>query len=245
MDKIYFTSYQEFKETILRSKRGLHNMVAQKLDTIFKELYPDAFVRKEPCSGIVGGRADMIAHLKGKTVHIEFIASKGRVHDNVKRLKESHWDLGIVILMDDEIEPKVSEKYFDELRYLEISLEHFPYFKLSDVLVKEKEEGFKKRLKETLESTPKKKGKTVNDLLLVEKYKEEQRKVKVKPEPLKKKTWKEQKINITGSKDITIIQAVGNITYTSESKKKPASELLSKLKDKYDKYEEELKEGLK
>jgi len=151
--KIPFSSYQEFEKAVRESKKGLHEMVEKRLNSIFHELYPDSFVKMES-SFAVKGRADMIAHLKDKSVHIELIASKGMVSRDVNLLVTSQCDSQIVILMDDEIDDKVAYEYHYEMHTRGRGEEYFPRFKLSDVLVNDREEDFKKRLKETLSRKP-------------------------------------------------------------------------------------------
>ncbi|MFH1564062.1 MAG: tetratricopeptide repeat protein [Nitrospirota bacterium] len=148
--KIPFSSYQEFEEAVLESKKGLHDIVEQRLSAIFRQLYPDAFVKMES-NFAVKGRADMVVHLKDKIVHIELIASKEMVNRDVKLLKRSRCDIQLVILMDDEIDDKVAYEYHDELDSRDILPDHFQRFKLSEVLVKDKEERFIERLKQALE----------------------------------------------------------------------------------------------
>ncbi len=152
-NKIPFSSYQEFKEAFPKFKKGLHNIVERRLEVIFRELYPNSFVKIES-NFAVKGRADMIIHLKNKTVHIELIASKEMVNRDVKLLVRSLCNVRIVILMDDEIDDKVAYEYHDELHSRNLPPDYFPRFKLSDVLVKDREEGFKERLKEVLEPKP-------------------------------------------------------------------------------------------
>ncbi|MEW6609672.1 MAG: hypothetical protein AB1414_19875 [bacterium] len=123
-DKFCFLSFEKLKEAVLRSKKELHWMVEERVRRIFRGLYPDAFVKLES-NFVFKGRADMIVHLKDKSVHIELIASKEMVNRGVKLLVRSLCDVKIVILMDDEIDDKVAYQYHDELHSRNLSPDYF------------------------------------------------------------------------------------------------------------------------
>ncbi|HAV42608.1 TPA: hypothetical protein DCX15_01130, partial [bacterium] len=54
---------------------------------------------------------------------------------------------------------------------------------------------------------------------------DEQRNIKLEPEVLKKRPWMEQKINIAGSQNVTIIQAGGDVHYHEAERDKKRSEM--------------------
>ena len=134
--KIY-TNY--IKST--KKKNLLHSIAEQNLQIILRRICPESHPVNE--SNVNGGRVDLLYYFDsaGHSIHFEIFASYSNVIKDLRLLEQSEFDIQVAILIDDEIDPSVSKKYFREKPN-----NPFPFFNLSQIFMDTKIETFKQEI---------------------------------------------------------------------------------------------------
>lgn len=131
----------------LRRDKKLHPAVEDRLTDLFKKVTHGNYTQKEGY-GVTSGRTDTTTFSgRGQIIHIEFIASESMVSRDLLNLHQSSADEGVVVLMDEEIDPKVAKAY-----YSANAKDAFPRIWLSDVLNETRESYVLGRLDEIVQS---------------------------------------------------------------------------------------------
>jgi len=134
---ILFLDFNEYIEYIKQNRKKLHTIAEQNLRIILKEICPET----HPVSEINkdGRRVDLIFFFdsNGHSIHFEIIASSGQVDNNSLSLERSSSDIQVALLIDGEIDPRVSTKYF------RVNQDRFIHFNLSYIFMSSKIEDFK------------------------------------------------------------------------------------------------------
>ncbi len=138
-----FSDFKVYKDYIKlnRKKNLLHSIAEQNLRIILKEICPESHPVNE--SNVNGGRVDLIYYFDsiGHSIHFEIFASYSTVIKDLRLLEQSMFDIQVAILIDNEIDPSVSKKYFKEK-----PTNPFPFFNLSQIFMETKIEDFKREI---------------------------------------------------------------------------------------------------
>lgn len=103
----YIASIQKIKR-----KKQLHTLVESRLCDLLTKIYPDNQPVPE-VSGVLGGRNDLILFsFTGRRVVFELFFSPSQVAQDLRLLEQSSAEIRIAILLDDEINPKLSTEFF-------------------------------------------------------------------------------------------------------------------------------------
>ena len=127
--------FREFIKAVRKDKRAkrLHSRVEKRLSELLERLCPDSRPVSE-VAGVLGGRNDLIQFFpNGRRVVFELFATVSQVPQDLRLLEQSVANVKIAILLDREIDPKLSIEYFHK------KPNHFPFVWLSDVLMPERE----------------------------------------------------------------------------------------------------------
>lgn len=104
-------SYIESIKKIKRKKQ-LHSLVESRLSILLSKIYPDACPVSE-VSGVLGGRNDLLLFsFTGRRVVFELFFSPSQVAQDLRLLEQSSADIKVAILLDNEINSKLSTEYF-------------------------------------------------------------------------------------------------------------------------------------
>jgi len=142
-DLITFMDFKIYSNYIKsnRKKNLLHSIAEQNLQIILREICPETHLVNE--SNVNGGRVDLIYYFDstGHSIHFEIFASYSTVIKDLRLLEQSGFDIQVAILIDNEIDPSVSKKYFKEK-----PTNPFPFFNLSQIFMDTKIENFKREV---------------------------------------------------------------------------------------------------
>lgn len=128
-----------------RDKR-LHSLVEEKLSGLLKHLYPDSYPVRE-VGGVLGGRNDLIQFFQnGRRVVFELFATVSQVPQDLRLLEQSNAHVKIAILLDEQINPRLASEYFHK------NPDHFPFVRLSEVLMPGRKLACLERLREIIEA---------------------------------------------------------------------------------------------
>lgn len=131
----------------LRRDKKLHLVVEDRLIYLFKKVSHGNYTQKEGY-GVTSGRTDTTTFSgKGQIIHVELIASESMVSRDLVNLHQTSADGAIVVLMDEDIDPKVAKAY-----YSANARDAFSRVWLSDVLDKARENYILGRLDEIVQS---------------------------------------------------------------------------------------------
>jgi hypothetical protein len=109
------------------------------------KIYPEDCPVSE-VSGIPGGRNDLILFsFTGRSIVFELFFSPSRVSQDLRLLELSNADIKIAILLDDEVNPKLSTEYFRK------KPDHFPYIWLKWLMDPDWESICVQRLRELID----------------------------------------------------------------------------------------------
>jgi hypothetical protein len=103
----YIESIKKFKR-----KKQLHPIVESRLSVLLNKIYPDDCPVLEVL-GVLGGRNDLLLYsFTGRRVLFELFFSPSQVAQDLRLLEQSSAEVKIAILLDDEINSKLSTEYF-------------------------------------------------------------------------------------------------------------------------------------
>lgn len=142
-----FTSFQEYRDFVSSKKNAkrLHSVAEQRLQSLLKYLHPDAYPASE-VGGVLGGRNDMMQFFfNGRRVVFELFFSPSQVPQDLRLLEQCSADVKIAILLDYEIDPKLSDEYFHK------KPDHFPFLWLKQLFLKDREVECMARLQELID----------------------------------------------------------------------------------------------
>lgn len=124
-----------------RKKNLLHSIAERNIQIILKDVCPESHPVNE--SNVNGGRVDLIYYFDsiGHSIHFEIFTSYSTVIKDLRLLEQSEFDIQVAILIDDEIDPSVSKKYFREK-----PINPFPFFNLNQIFMDNKIETFKREI---------------------------------------------------------------------------------------------------
>ncbi|MCP6718690.1 MAG: hypothetical protein KJI71_00475 [Patescibacteria group bacterium] len=124
-----------------RKKNLLHSIAERNLQIILKDVCPEYHPVNE--SNVNGGRVDLIYYFDsiGHSIHFEIFTSYSTVIKDLRLLEQSEFDIRVAILIDDEIDPSISKKYFREK-----PINPFPFFNLNQIFMDNKIETFKREI---------------------------------------------------------------------------------------------------
>jgi len=136
-----FKDYTDYFTPGSWEKKHLHSIAEQNLRIILKEIYPESHPVNE--INVDGGRGDLIYYFdsEGHSIHFEIFASYGTVIKDLRLLEQSEFNIQVAILIDEEIDPSVSKKYFREK-----PINPFPCFNLSQIFIESKIDDFKREI---------------------------------------------------------------------------------------------------
>lgn len=136
-----FLDFEEYKDFVLsnRQKNKLHPLAEPNLQYILKEIYPESHPISE--INVDGGRVDLLFYFSPlHSIHFEIFASEGQVNKDTLLLIRSPSDIQIAILIDDEIDSRVSKKFF------RTNPDSFIHFNLSQIFMESKINDFKREI---------------------------------------------------------------------------------------------------
>ena len=104
----------EYVNLIKKSRRDkkLHPLVQERLTLLLSKIYPNNCTVEE-ISLVAGGRNDLISFsFDNRKVVFELFFSVGQVPQDLRLLEQSKAEVKIAILLDDEVDKKISTEYF-------------------------------------------------------------------------------------------------------------------------------------
>jgi hypothetical protein len=129
----------------IKRKNELHPQVEARLSTLLTKIYPEDCPVSE-VSGIPGGRNDLILFsFTGRRIVFELFFSPYQVSQDLRLLELSNADIKIAVLLDDEVNPKLSAEYFHK------KPDHFPYLWLKWLMDPDWESICLQRLRELID----------------------------------------------------------------------------------------------
>lgn len=136
-----FSDFEDYRVFVLsnRKKKMLHSLSEENMRILLKKIYPESHPVTE-CN-INGGRVDLIYYFDalGHTIHFEIFASYYTVINDLRLLEQSEFDIKVGILIDDDIDPSVSKKYFRKR-----PTKPFPFLNLSQIFMGSKIDDFQR-----------------------------------------------------------------------------------------------------
>lgn len=135
-----YTIYSDYIKS-QRKENQLHSLAELNLQILLKELCSESHPVNE--SNVNGGRVDLIYYFDsiGHSIHFEIFASYSTVIKDLRLLEQSEFDIQVAILIDEDIDPAVSKKYFREK-----PTNPFPFINLSQIFMENKLETFKREI---------------------------------------------------------------------------------------------------
>jgi hypothetical protein len=138
--ELYIESIKQIKR-----KNELHPRVEERLSELLTKIYPEDRPVSE-VSGVLGGRNDLILFsFTGRRIVFELFFSPTQVAQDLRLLEQSNAEIKIAVLLDDEINPKLSTEYFRK------KPEHFPYIWLKWIVDPDWESICLQRLRELID----------------------------------------------------------------------------------------------
>jgi hypothetical protein len=129
-----------------KKEKRLHSWVEERLSGLLKNLYPDSYPVPE-VGGVLGGRNDLIQFFQnGRRVVFELFATVRQVSQDLRLLEQSSAQVKIAILLDEQVNPKLANEYFHK------KPDHFPFIRLSEVVMPGRELACLDQLREIIES---------------------------------------------------------------------------------------------
>ena len=137
---------KHFAEMVrLKRAHKLHPAVESRLTILLKELYPSDHIVRE-IGGILGGRNDLMQFSStGKKIVFELFASPSQVPQDLRLLEQSIAEVRIAILLDPEVDRKLSDEYFRK------KPDPFPFIWVKEVMVEEWKHICQARLRELID----------------------------------------------------------------------------------------------
>lgn len=135
----------------LRRDHKLHEVVEKRFKELIEKVAPGSYTLLEGY-GTTSGRTDTTS-FTGKIIHMELIASKSMVNNDLVNLHQSSADLPIAIILDEKFDPGVAEAYFSSN-----PKDIFTRLWLSEILDPDKEEKTLGKLEQILHDLEKKEG---------------------------------------------------------------------------------------
>lgn len=164
-----FKDIKDFKREILRlrSARKLHSLVEEEIGRLLRTHFPTLFVIPETTKISIGHRADIVANLKdGRKIHFEIFADPSTVSNGVDSLDISNADFCIAIILDEDVDKRIADKYYDQLSHKGISRPCWYTLKLSDILVSTKQHTFIECIRQIIQEEGIRKRLSLNELRL-------------------------------------------------------------------------------
>ncbi|ABN57091.1 MULTISPECIES: hypothetical protein [Methanoculleus] len=129
----------------LRSRRQLHSIVEERLTYLLRKVIPEeAFVPE--IYGVPGGRHDLMAFsFNGRRIVFELFFSPSQVSQDLRLLEQSTAEKKIAILLDYEVDPRLSNEYFRK------KPDSFPFIWLKWVMEPDFEKICIQRLREIID----------------------------------------------------------------------------------------------
>ena len=116
----------------LRKENKLHGFVEKRLIKMLNHIAPELYCINE-IQGLLGGRNDLLAfEYNGRKILFEIFASASQVSRDLLILHKTDADVKIAIIIDKEVDEKVSNNFFRQNPSNE-----YPYFFLKELLIKE------------------------------------------------------------------------------------------------------------
>ena len=137
----------EYEQSILelRRRKQLHSIVEKRLTYLLRRVIPEEALVPE-IYGVPGGRHDLMAFsFNGKRIVFELFFSPSQVSQDLRLLERSTAEKKIAILLDHEVDPKLSNEYFRK------KPDSFPFIWLKWVMKPDFEKICIQRLREIID----------------------------------------------------------------------------------------------